>query len=62
MAPTPTEPTRKITPYMAPMPSSDTILATITRIRRGVARNVAVIVLCRYSEPMPMTPIASVIR
>ena len=44
------------------MPSSDTTLATMTRTRRGVARKVLVIVLCRYSAPMAMTPMASVMR
>ena len=38
------------------------VLATMTRLRLGSARNVAVIVLWRYSDPTVMTPIARVSR
>jgi len=44
------------------MPSREMILATITCTRRGLVRNVLVIVLCRYSDPMVITPMARVRR
>ena len=44
------------------MTSSATTFAPMTWTRLGVARNVEVTVLWRYSEPIVMTPMARVSR
>ena len=60
--PVTTDPTSDSTAYIAPMTNSEMTFAAITWTRLGVARNVEVTVLWRYSDPIVMTPMARVRR
>ncbi len=62
IAPTSTEPTRLSRPYAAATSTSASTLPSITRGRRGWVRNVLVMVRCRYSAPIWITPITSISR